>query len=980
NGAESQTVSFEEMAQHHVLVCQIMAIAIDTAPKARLCHLKRGDSMKSDLTCPIEVMHVDISHEPREDGKEQVVCTIEFHSLEPDKTVDSVQMNIVCFSDDGMRLGGRLVRAHAHDRTESGFVGTFRPEHVNGTTRVEASVEKVWFNNGIIWRREERNVREYQPNQLPEGRELDRIRSVAGPDASGYAREDDTVWLCVCGRANRTSDESCRRCGRGRKAVLSAFSKEVIDATLGEKERTLEAKSQENLRRSAEQNAKAMEAQQARQKKQKKRIRRIITLLVLLIAVLAFIRWGVPAGADFLAKDRLNNGKPADAKRIYEWIGQYWPDEYDAGAKALNAEHVIIKRLIEMNAEDTLRQAQTEAQSIADTELYTEASLALSQRYIDLGKTAEAESLLKSLSGTPAADALLRELLYDEAKAAKEKLEFDRAAALFKELGTYMDSDEQLKDTIYLQARQLMREGNMEAAMEKFLQVADYLDSLALLRRCRYALAGQKRENGDLIEAAELYESLGIYESAEELGRACRYEAGTAALSAGDLERAATLLRQAENYEDAPERFAEAAFTLGNSALQEGDYEAAVAWLEQLPMTDEVQKAYYEAVYALAGQREHSGAREEAALLYASLGDYEDALQHVHQIEYDLARSLMTAGAFEEALDRFEGLGKYQDSQDQAENCRREIAEKAYTDGEYEKAVQYYEQLKDQKAAAQQIVRCRYAMAEKAAGEKDYLAAAELYAQCGAYLDAEEKTVEMRYSYAESLEQDGRYEAAAEAFRALGGYLDAAARTEHCEDLWLGAAYREATLDIETGNYLSAIEALEPYAGAALPERYKDIPKLLEDACLGRALELIEIGHPLEALPYFERIPGNKVAKKHMEDYVYRIIGRWKDRNGMEYVFRRDGSCTIDGKDGWFGGSGYDIFVGDEPYPGKRTYLVVNLRGSTLTLKDYVQDKNLRLTYVGEPTPKAETDDGISADPEPAGDDGTSAGLPAEAQ
>ncbi|MBQ8094237.1 MAG: hypothetical protein IJ242_11770 [Clostridia bacterium] len=37
-GAESTTISLKEMAQHFMLVCQIMTIAIDTMPKARLCH------------------------------------------------------------------------------------------------------------------------------------------------------------------------------------------------------------------------------------------------------------------------------------------------------------------------------------------------------------------------------------------------------------------------------------------------------------------------------------------------------------------------------------------------------------------------------------------------------------------------------------------------------------------------------------------------------------------------------------------------------------------------------------------------------------------------------------------------------------------------------------------------------------------------------------------------------------------------------
>ena len=141
--------------------------------------------MKCDLTCPIEVVCVQISVETRDNGAEQVVCAIDFHSLESEKTVDSVQMNIVCYSADEMRLGGRLVRARAREMNGTEFMGTFRPEHVNGTARVDASVEKVWFTDGVVWRREERNVREYQTNQLPEGRELDRLRSVAGEDAAG---------------------------------------------------------------------------------------------------------------------------------------------------------------------------------------------------------------------------------------------------------------------------------------------------------------------------------------------------------------------------------------------------------------------------------------------------------------------------------------------------------------------------------------------------------------------------------------------------------------------------------------------------------------------------------------------------------------------------------------------------------------------------------------------------------------------------
>lgn len=907
--------------------------------------------MKSDLTCPVEVMHVLITGEPREDGTEQVVCVIDFHSLEPDKTVDSVQMNIVCYSDDGMRLGGRLVRSHAHDRQGDDFTGTFRPEHVNGTSRVEASVEKVWFNDGVIWRREERNVREYESNQLPEGRELDRLRSVAGPDAVGYAREDDTVWLCVCGRANRTNDEACKRCGRARNDTVTSFSKEHIEATLGVQERKLEEQSQESLRRSAEQNAREMEAAQARQKKQKRRVRRIIGWMIFIILALSAWRWGVPLAADFVAKQRLESGKPDEAKKIYEWVGRLWPDEYGAGDKARAAEQAIIAQMIEIDSEDSLRTAQARAAAIEDTQMYAEASLALAQRYIDQGKTSEAETLLRSLESNAAARNLLQELLYGMAKAAKEKLDFDYAIQVFTELGGYMDSDTQRQDAIYLQARQMMREDRLEEATGKFLQVSGYMDSLELVRRCTYQLAGEKRTDGSLLEAAELYESLGVYEDAKNLGRACRYDAGIAAISAGDLKTAAEQLKLAGDYEDAKERFEEAAFTLGNASLQDGDYETAIYWLEQLQMTEAVQTAYNQAQYAQAQQMEQAGDREDAAILYASLGNYEDAVARAQQIEYDIAKVKMAQGALEEALDRFEGLGKFEDSQTQAENCRREIAERAFESGDYDRAMLYFSQMSDKKASDQGIVRCHYEIAELKAGEAAYKEASDEYKLCGSYLDAEEKAAQMRYKWAESLEQETQYEAAAREFRDLGHYLDAAARAQHCEDLWLGDVYRNAKLDLETGNYVSVLEALEPYQTAELPERYSDMLKMIEEACLGRAQELINQQRPLDALPYLRRISGNRQAQKRLSDYVYRIIGTWKARNGMEFVFRPDGSCTIDGKNLYFGGTGYYVFVDSEPYPTKRTYQVVSLRGNTLVLKEYGADTNLRLSYVGEPTP-----------------------------
>ena len=71
--------------------------------------------MKSDLTCPVEVVSVRIRQEtPAQDGGEKtpLLCVIEFFNLS-EKVIDSIQMNIICYDAQDARIGGRLVRAIA---------------------------------------------------------------------------------------------------------------------------------------------------------------------------------------------------------------------------------------------------------------------------------------------------------------------------------------------------------------------------------------------------------------------------------------------------------------------------------------------------------------------------------------------------------------------------------------------------------------------------------------------------------------------------------------------------------------------------------------------------------------------------------------------------------------------------------------------------------------------------------------------------
>ena len=908
--------------------------------------------MKSDLTCPVEITKVTVSRET-EDTKEheQIVCLIEFFNLS-EKVIDSLQMNIICFDAEGTRLGGRLVRAAATGEGRAHFSGTFVPEHVDGAVRVEAAVEKVWFKDGVLWRREERNVREYTPNQLPQGRELDRLRAVAGPDAAGYAREDDIVWMCVCGRANRTSDDKCLRCERKREEVLEKYSFAAIDATVGQKERDRQKSTEETLRRSSEQTVKEQTAIRKKSKKKRRAMKSIIVLLVLVALLLAAARWGVPYGASWYAQNLMDQGELMEAKRIFAFTAQYWPDEFGAAASAERCEDLMIERFIKANTDVALDEAMARAKvhdGANAPALYERAVLARAQLAIDAEETDLAEQLLGAMPDSEAAQEMLHALIYDIAAAARDKVDYPTAIARFASLGDYSDAEQQVKECTYDYGRQLMREGKYQLAHEQLLLVADRGDAITLIRQCRYAIALDAQENGDYFAAADLYESLGVYEEAETRARYCRYTAGMRALSAGELELAARQLRQAGDYEDAYDRFTDAAMTLGHAALSEKNYVEAISWLEQLPREGEAGDALNKATYAYARELEDAGQTDAAAMEYASLGDYEDSQERVKAIEYNTALAEMPLSP-ESALLRFEGLGDYRDAEKLLLQCRYQAARKLYDQGEYEQALAEFERLTDYEDAASQVRRCRYAMAGEKMEDGEYEKAAALYEACGAYLDAEELAMRAQYARAQAYETAGEYELAAKAFAALGSYEDAKLRVAVCEDAWLKAAYTSARMDTELGDYASVIETLAPYWQAELPARYDEIPDLYEQACMQRAQALIDMRRPLDALELLEQMePINKTAKKKLDAYVYRIIGRWKDARGVEYVFRRDGSCAIAGEECYFGGSGYDLYVGAQKYPTTAAYSVVSLRSKTLTLKNVDTGSTVRLSYVGEP-------------------------------
>ena len=72
--------------------------------------------MKSDLTCPVEVVHVAIQRETEDTNENgQILCLIDFFNLS-DKVIDSIQMNIICFDAEEKRAACARGRARRTER------------------------------------------------------------------------------------------------------------------------------------------------------------------------------------------------------------------------------------------------------------------------------------------------------------------------------------------------------------------------------------------------------------------------------------------------------------------------------------------------------------------------------------------------------------------------------------------------------------------------------------------------------------------------------------------------------------------------------------------------------------------------------------------------------------------------------------------------------------------------------------------------
>lgn len=178
--------------------------------------------MRIDLTCPVEAWKVTLPTE------ETPACDVRLFNLSSLQVV-SVEVTLLLSSQDGEETAKIIHRGRglngAPGKTFHMTVpveGHIRPD------QYEITVEKVWYDNASVWRREKENTISYKPNNLHRSAQLTTLRAIAGDMASGYPDQQEGLWVCVCGRPNLDDTPVCVRCHREKAEVFARFSQEAL--------------------------------------------------------------------------------------------------------------------------------------------------------------------------------------------------------------------------------------------------------------------------------------------------------------------------------------------------------------------------------------------------------------------------------------------------------------------------------------------------------------------------------------------------------------------------------------------------------------------------------------------------------------------------------------------------------------------------------------------------------------------------------
>lgn len=814
--------------------------------------------MLIDLTCPAEIFRTEMPTE------EMPAAQLTLFNLS-DRVIVSVEATLKLTGKNREEREKVVYRARAlNGRPHSTFQMAIPCPPADSAAKAEASIEKVWFADNAVWRRDPGTAIDYIPNELPISRGLTALKYVAGETAVGFPSQQNGLWVCVCGRPNPDSEEFCARCRRQKATIFARYNREAVEKQIAQKERQLEI----NTRSAREDTARLQRIREEEYNRAKSRKSRRIHIAIaagISVAVIAGAVFGAAPGLRLVSGGKaLEEGRLKDAEAIYQSLGNFG----NAESQLAETRYRIAKDAAE-NSEDpdeiaaaaaALREmdSREDAAALAD-----EAELRLGQALLEGGDWEKArKAASRIVENSTEKSALLDACLFAEAKTHLETGEYDRAREQFLSLGNYEDAADLANECVYAPCLQLIEEGDYDTAIARLGSITNYQDSRTLILKCHYLKGLSLEKAGDVDGAAAEYLLAADYEDAREKHMAMTFAQAEAALAAGDITKAAPLFSSIPDYPGAKEKSWHCLYTLGQEAFADTEYLRALELIATVP--DEYEKtgdlrirSSYLAGTAAVKRKDW----ESAVSLLEAAGDYKDAETQLVKARKALIEEKLEAGDLTGAERE---LGMLSEDKDW-EKLHKQLSFltlKAGIDAgaDPEETLVALIAL-DYDEAKETIQSLYYTLGEQAAERREALVAAEYYIKAGSYRDAETKA---------AAQYDEYYGERAKAIR------DAMDQKEYA----LAATLLES-LDLE-----------------ALPPAYKDLKGLYPNAQYEAGMQLYNEGKIYEALPWFRAAaPNLKQAANRLKAPCYQILGQWADKNGtIQAEFREDGTCTIAGE------------------------------------------------------------------------------------
>lgn len=852
---------------------------------------KEENAMKIDLSCPVDIGSAQV----REVG----IGTLRLRNLSP-KTIASIEMAFQTPSGHGAQ---RVMDVRAPEG--SLFEISIPAMGVQVGEEGDAVIDRIWFDDASVWRRDPAQTYSYVPGLLSEGRALDELRFVAGQDAVCYPSEQTPVWVCVCGGANSVERGLCRVCGRDRAGTFEYYNAQAVQTAVRAHEEEMNEKAQKAVRESADM-ARVRELLQ----KRKRRTRRIILASVIAAVVVATLAIAyVTAGRDLFAylgaKAKLTTGNYTQAHEEFLALGDY----RDAPELAQEAQYEMALAKSEATDAQTAREgiAQLEQLGTAQaTEAAAKARLAWAAVFEEQGDYASAEALLADISSVPEAMEPLERVGYQLALQEQAAGDYARAADRFQELG-------------------------------------DYADAAALFVPCQYQAATKAMSEEDYDDAIARFQTIMDYEDVPTLLPEAVYQRGKIMVVQGEYERAALEFAELDGYRDSRDQTMDAYYRAGIQAMDAADYQQAVGYFKSAGDYMDARTLYAQCAIFVALVYEDNGQYADAIALLSDIKDTGEGARAQWQTSvYQYGQMLYSEGDYFEAYEQFRQISDYEDAAQRADLSRLEQAAQLETEGEYDDAIAIYESLGADYGAPELAKQARYRKAEALETQGDYAKAQEIYLALGAYKDAAARASESGYANAQVLWDKKEYAQAYAQFAALGDYLDAKEKAQTVADAWLQSAKAAADAAMEKGDYDTVIKQLEALVQETLPPAYADLAQMYSEANYLAAKALIDADDRLGALVYLRRIPTYKDTEKQLQNNAYVLLGDWVTGEGIRAQFREDGTFIIDEDSGVYRLSNYALYTGETKEGMAANYSLTSLGEDRLTITRTRDGKILR--------------------------------------